>query len=149
MLYKYFQECCNQTIKDYNGILTREEEIAKLKRKIDSFSDVITERNELREQCKKNERWMEDSESEHKKVFAELLNTFNVQTEKLKKVMSGESKWQEKYDILQECYNRTNNELNAVKSNENKLQCKADKCEINSKCVGKELSCTKVSNCFI
>lgn len=106
----------------------------------------MTERNELREQCKKNERWMEDSEKEHKKVFNELLNTFNVQSEKLKKVIEVECKWQDKYNELQECYHRTAKDLKTSKSNENRLQCLFEECEKERKCVEKELSCTKVTN---
>lgn len=89
---------------------------------------------------------MQDSENEHKKVFSELLNTFNIQTEKLKKVMAVESKLQDKYNALQECYNRTANDLKAAKFEENKLQRNLNECEKNRKSVEKELVCTKVSN---
>lgn len=88
---------------------------------------------------------MENSENEHQKVFSELLNTFNIQTEKLKKVMSIESKLQDKHNALQECYNRIANELKTAKLNENKLQCNLDECERNRKGLEKELVCIKVS----
>lgn len=106
---------------------------------------MVNERNELREQCRKNEQWIKDSENEHKKVFSELLSTFNIQSEKLKKITAGECKWQDKYDDLKICNNRAINDMNSAKLNENRLQSMFDECERNKKCLEEELLCAKVN----
>jgi len=106
---------------------------------------VITERDYLLKICEENETWKTNNEKDHRKVFTELINTFELQAEKFKKVATKESHWQTMYNESQDCNSCIINELKSLQSNENQLQTMLTNADCKFKFIQKELCTIKVN----
>lgn len=138
--------CLDDPPQDLNQIIAEQrDEICKLKRKLDSYNEVVCERDELRQLSCENDAFKEKYESDHRKLYTELLCMYNAQTKKLKKVSDSECKWKSMYNELEIVNDNLMDELRIVKANECKLKSDLEECEKNRKCLQQELCCVKVS----
>lgn len=135
----------DESARDSNEIICHlKEEICVLKKKLESYDELVAERNDLRNLCKQFEEWNEKNEREHQKVLDEMLNTLDERTKKLKKCENSEIVWEKKYDELQSHSNCLDDTLNAMKIDFTDLQLKLADSEKERKCLQKDLCCTKV-----
>lgn len=118
--------------------------LRKHDKELETFHEVVTERNHLRNLHKDFEEWKERNEKDQRKLFADFLTTFNVQKENLKTAAITEREWESKYNELKENNDCISNKLKTQKCIENKLNEKVEESEKNMKCVQKELCNTKV-----
>lgn len=109
---------------------------------------MVSERNDLQELCNEFQKWREKNKIEQSKMFTDLLNTFEIQSEKLKQVAAEETKWKSKYCELQKTNDSINDRLNALKLNECNLKAKLSEAEREKECIQKEFCCFKVNNCI-
>lgn len=123
--------------------------ITKLKKKLKKFDEIVIEKDKLQISVNEFELWREKNDVCRKKVFNELISSFEDQSEKLKRATCDESDWQAKYTALQDSHDCVTNQLRILKSNKNNLESKLEDADQNIKCLQKELRYTKVNNYFL
>jgi len=142
--------CSGETTQELKEVIScQKEKITNLTKKLEEFNTVVSERNNLREIYKQIEQNNENKDNGHRKLFTDLLATFQLQTEKLKKAANAEYQWEAKYGKLEDTNNCINRQLKILKCNENKLQSQLEDTETTLKCVQKELCTTKVNTFFL
>lgn len=122
--------------------------ITKLKKKLKKSDEIVIEKDKLQISVNEFELWREKNDVCRKKVFDELISSFEDQSEKLKTAICVESDWQAKYTQLQDSYDSVINQLKTLKSKENNLKSKLEDADQNIQCLQKELRYTKVNNNF-
>lgn len=120
-----------------------------MKKKLDSYDVIVSERNDLQELCNEFQKWRENNKKEQSKMFTDLLSTFDIQSEKLKQVTAEEMKWKSKYCELQQINDSITDRLDVLKLNERNLKSKLSEVEKEKECIQKELCCVQVNNFFI
>lgn len=105
---------------------------------------MITDRDNLRELVNELEQRKENNDVS-RKVFTDLLTSFEDQAEKLRKVATAECNWQTKYHELQSVNDCITDQLQILNSNECILKSKLESSEKNIKCAQKDLDSIKVN----
>lgn len=108
---------------------------------------MITDRDNLRELISELEQKKENNDVS-RKVFTDLLTSFEDQAEKLRKVATAECNWQTKYDELLSVNDCITDQLQVLNSNECILNSKLESSEKNIKCAQKDLDSIKVNILF-
>lgn len=143
--YVYTQNCPQDTTQNLKNIIAcQNEKICKLKEKLETYDEVVTERDNLRTLVKDFEQWNEKHDANRKKMFTALLTSIEDQTNKLKQAATLECTWQVKYSELQNINDDMTNELKNVKFNERLLKSRLEFAEKRIKCIQSELCQVKV-----
>lgn len=146
MFFFYIQNSSKETTQELKTIISFQNNlICKLKKKIKAFDEIVTEKDNLQKSVNEFELWKEKNDVFRKKVFDELMSSFENQSDMLKKANCAKYDWQAKHNKLEDVYDCINDQLKILKSNKNNLEAKLEDSEQNVKCLQKELRYTKVN----
>ncbi|VVC25672.1 Hypothetical protein CINCED_3A004195 [Cinara cedri] len=143
--------CCQKLLREAEKTIARQhEQLCEYKKKVDTYNEVVNEKNRLQELVNEFEQWKKNVEVTRRTTFNELNKSFEDQGEKLKLT---EINWQSKYCKLKKANDCITNQLNTLKSNERILQIKLENSENNLTCLQKEMISVKSeleeTNCLI
>lgn len=132
--------------QDINHILScKNDEICMLKMQLEKYDEIVDERNCLRNMINELEQCKKQSDCDNKKMFQELLAKYDVQSNKLKKLVNLECEWKTKNCELQNSNDCMNDQIHNLKSHLNQVQFKLSESEKNLKCTQKEICSLKVN----
>ncbi|VVC38312.1 Hypothetical protein CINCED_3A025416 [Cinara cedri] len=117
--------------------------IGKLNKKLKVFDEIVIEKNNLQKSVNEFEIWREKNDVFRKKVFDELMSSFEDQSEMLEKANCAKSDWQSKHNKLEDIHDCITDQFKSLKSQKNDLNFKLEDSEQNVKRLQKELRYTK------
>lgn len=124
---------------------SQEEQIYKFREKLVTYDKVITEKEEL--QCELNDlkRWMEDVKCKEQQINADLMNSLDCQSKKLKKSEASESQLRTEKNRLLDFNDRMTEQIKKLKQNEQKHLTSIEELTLSKKSLQCELTNANVS----
>lgn len=133
-------------MQDLEDVIAYQKEyICHINKKLEDFESVVRERDDLRELYKQFGKNNDEMKIQSRQVFEDLLSSYEIQTETLKKVATAEYQCELRNEKLEDKISDIDHELKILKCSENKLQSELADSENNLKCVQNELCTTKVN----